>query len=92
MRVIALVWLILFFTSFKTIPLHEPDGKCHKPYKNPNDCRHPCDHQLCDCVKKDSDNLNKCMEIWGKCTNECTKKEKNELFTKKNTFYRHNEL
>lgn len=51
--------------------LHEPEGKCHTPEKNP--CYHVCHHAFCKCGKacvpkcKDSKDEN-CMS---QCTMSC---------------------
>ena len=55
---------ILLFAFMLLSPMHGPDGDCHRPYKDPSDCRHPCDHALCDCVKE-------CEEGDRVCWNGC---------------------
>lgn len=50
------------------VPLHEPDGKCHRSYKNPNDCRHPCDHAFCKCMKDKGED---CCAKNARCSNKC---------------------
>lgn len=65
---------------------HEPDGPCHRPYDNPNDCYHPCDHIFCKCVRpcdakcrisKDENCYNKCaapcFREHVKCYEKCDK-------------------
>jgi hypothetical protein len=54
------------------IPLHDNDD-CHRPYKDQNDCRHPCDHTFCDCYKdcEEQSCKDKCLSNHAKCYNKC---------------------
>ncbi|KKM98510.1 hypothetical protein LCGC14_1157270 [marine sediment metagenome] len=33
----------------QVVTAHEPYGKCHRPYNPPDECKHDCDHEFCDC-------------------------------------------
>lgn len=67
-------WFILMVTFLIVglAPLHD-NKDCHRPYKDPNDCRHPCDHAFCDCYKdcEEQSCRDKCLSDHAKCYNKC---------------------
>ena len=54
------------------ISLHDHNGQnCHREYKDPQDCRHPCDHTFCECQKECASACEVNQEICNDCRGAC---------------------